>query len=78
MSLVSPLRSTGFRLIAWYAAMFIVSVAILLSVFYWITSRALDQQLTDSVERETSLMVEVNRRRGVEGNMRGIQVRTRG
>src|SRR4029079_3782227 len=64
------------RLIAWYAAMFIVSVAILLSVFYWITSRALDQQLTDSVERETSLMVEVNRRRGVEGNMRGIQVRT--
>ena len=56
--------------------MFVVSVAILLSVFYWITSRALDQQLSDSVERETSLMVEVNRRRGVEGTMRGIQVRT--
>ena len=56
--------------------MFVVSVAILLSVFYWITSRALDQQLSDSVERETSLMVEVNRRRGIEGTMRGIQVRT--
>ena len=76
MSLASLLRSTGFRLIAWYAGMFVVSVAILLSVFYWITSRALDQQLNDSVERETGLMVEVNRRRGIEGTMRGIQVRT--
>jgi signal transduction histidine kinase len=56
--------------------MFIISVAILLSVVYWIASRALDQQLVDSVERETTTMVEVNRRRGIDGNVRGIQVRT--
>jgi hypothetical protein len=76
VSLASLLRSTGFRLIAWYAGMFVISVAILLSIVYWITSSALDQQLTDSVARETSLMVEVNRRRGIEGTIRGIQVRT--
>jgi signal transduction histidine kinase len=55
--------------------MFVVSVAILLSVFYWITTAALNQQLTDSVARETTLLVEVNRLRGIEGTMRGMRVR---
>jgi signal transduction histidine kinase len=55
--------------------MFVVSVAILLTVFYWITTAALEQQLTDSVARETTLLVEVNRLRGIEGTMRGMGVR---
>ena len=52
MSPASLLRSTSFRLIAWYAGMFVISVAILLSVVYWITRAALEHQLTDAVERE--------------------------
>lgn len=75
MSPASLLRSTSLRLIAWYAGMFVISVAILLTVVYWITRAALEQQLTDSIEREMSVLVEIHRVRGLEGVERGIQRR---
>lgn len=75
MSPASLLRSTSLRLIAWYAGMFVISVAILLSVVYWITRAALEQQLTDSIDREVTVLVEIFRVRGLEGVERGIQRR---
>jgi signal transduction histidine kinase len=55
--------------------MFVISVAILLSVVYWITRAALDQQLTLSIEREMNVLVEIHRVRGLESITRGIQRR---
>ena len=75
MSPASLLRSTGFRLIAWYAGMFVISVAILLSVVYWITRAALEHQLTDAVEREMNVLVEIHNNRGPESSVRAIQRR---
>jgi signal transduction histidine kinase len=75
VSPASLLRSTSLRLIAWYAGMFVVSVAILLTVVYWITRAALEQQLTDSIEREMSVLVDIHRVRGLDGVERGIQRR---
>ncbi len=75
MSPASLLRSTSFRLIAWYAGMFVISVAILLSVVYWITRAALEHQLTDSVEREMNVLVEIHNNRGLESSVRAIQRR---
>jgi signal transduction histidine kinase len=75
---VSPnsfFRSTSFRLLAWYAAVFGTSVAILLLIVYWITLAALDQQLNESVERETQVLVELYRGRGLDSVVRAIQLR---
>ena len=78
--MVSPdsfLRSTSLRLLAWYAAVFGVSVAILLFIVYWITVKALDQQLTDSVEREMQVLTGIYQRnnRDVDRLARAIQLR---
>ena len=75
MSPDSFLRSTSFRLLAWYAAVFGVSVAILLFIVYWITLAALDQQVSESVERETQVLVELYRGRGLDRVERAIQLR---
>jgi signal transduction histidine kinase len=71
----SFLRSTSFRLLAWYAAVFGASVAILLFIVYWITIAALDQQLSVSIERETQVLVELYRGRGLDPVVRAIQLR---
>jgi signal transduction histidine kinase len=65
-------RSTGFRLAAWYAVVFGASVAILLAVVYWIAVAALEQQLEDSVVRETRLLVDIYNTRGLEAVERGV------
>src|SRR3990172_2828885 len=75
MSPDSFLRSTTFRLLAWYAAVFGASVAILLFMVYWITLVALDEQLSDSVERETQVLVDLYRNRGLDSVVRAIQLR---
>lgn len=75
MSPHSFFRSTSFRLLAWYAAVFGTSVAILLFIVYWITLAALDEQLSDSVERETQVLVELYRARGLDSVERAIQLR---
>ena len=75
MSPGSFLRSTNFRLLAWYAAVFGASVAILLFMVYWITLVALDEQLSDSVERETQVLVDLYRGRGLDSVVRAIQLR---
>ncbi len=75
MSPDSFFRSTSFRLLAWYAAVFATSVAILLLIVYWITLAALDQQLSDSVERETDVLVELYRGRGLDSVARAIELR---
>lgn len=72
----SFLRSTSFRLLAWYAAVFGASVAILLLIVYWITITALDEQVSDSVERETGVLVELYRSRGFDRLVRAIELRT--
>jgi len=69
------LRSTNFRLLAWYAAVFGASVAILLAMVYWITLAALDEQLSLSVERETQVLVDLYRERGLDSVVRAIQLR---
>lgn len=51
MSQDSFFRSTSFRLLAWYAVVFGTSVAVLLFVVYWIALAAIDEQLSDSIER---------------------------
>ena len=76
MSPASLLRSTSLRLIAWYVAMFVISVAILLSIVYWITRAALDQQLVRSIDREMTVLIEIERVRGLDAVMRGIERRT--
>jgi signal transduction histidine kinase len=76
--LASPtryLRSTSIRLLAWYAAVFAASVAILLLIVYWITVAALDQQLSDSVDRETEVLAQLYRDRGLDSVARAIQLR---
>src|SRR3990172_9530091 len=75
MSANSFFRSTNFRLLAWYAAVFGASVAILLVMVYWITLAALDEQLNDSVERETQVLVDLHRGRGLDSVVRAIQLR---
>lgn len=75
MSPDSFLRSTSFRLLAWYAAVFGASVAILFFIVYWITLAALEEQLSDSVERETQVLVELYRGRGLDSVVRAIQLR---
>ncbi len=69
------LRSTSFRLLAWYAAVFGASVAVLFLIVYWITLAALDAQLSDSVERETEVLVELYRSRGLDSIVRAIELR---
>ena len=68
-------RSTSFRLLAWYAAVFWASVAVLLFIVYWITLAAIDDQLSDSVDREAQVLVELYRGRGLDRIVRAIQVR---
>lgn len=68
-------RSTSFRLLAWYAAVFWTSVAVLLLIVYWITLAAIDDQLSDSVDREAQVLVELYRGRGLDRVVRAIQVR---
>jgi len=75
---VSPdsfFRSTGFRLLAWYVAVFGASVAILFFIVYWIALAALDEQLSDSVGRETDVLVELYRGGRVERVARAIELR---
>lgn len=75
MSQDSFLRSTSFRLLAWYAVVFGASVAVLLFIVYWIALAAIDEQLSDSVERETQVLVELYRGRGLDRVARAIQLR---
>lgn len=75
VSLNNLLRSTSFRLLAWYAAVFVASVAVLLSVVYWIILAQLEQQLSESVEREATVLTELYLDRGVDSTVRAIQLR---
>ncbi|HET9404542.1 MAG TPA: HAMP domain-containing sensor histidine kinase [Burkholderiales bacterium] len=75
MSQDSFFRSTSFRLLAWYAAVFGASVAVLLVVVYWIALAAIDEQLSDSIERESQVLVELYRGRGLDSVARAIQLR---
>jgi signal transduction histidine kinase len=67
--------SASFRLAGWYVVVFGVSVAVLLSVVYWNTRNSMEQQLTDSVEREMALLFDVSQARGLDSVVRGIQRR---
>ena len=69
------LSSASFRLVAWYAAVFGVSVTVLLLSVYWITLAAIEQQINDSVERESTLLAEIYSTRGLESVLRGVQRR---
>ncbi len=75
MSPARFLRSTSFRLLAWYAGIFMASVAMLFVVVYWITIAALEQQLSDSVEREIQVLAELYRGGNTERMVRAIQLR---
>jgi signal transduction histidine kinase len=69
------LRSASFRLVAWYAVVFGVSVAVLLLIVYWTALAAIDQQIDESVRRESELLEDIYRSRGVESAVRAIQRR---
>jgi signal transduction histidine kinase len=71
----SFLGTASFRLVAWYAVVFGASVAVLLLSVYWITLAAIEQQLKDSVERESRLLIEVRATRGDESLLRGVNRR---
>lgn len=68
-------RSTGFRFLAWYAAIFGISVTMLFSIVYWITIAALDRQISDSVEREMQVLSDLYHGRDVDSVVRAIQLR---
>jgi signal transduction histidine kinase len=68
-------RSTSFRFFVWYAFIFGASVAILLSIVYWTALATIDQQIRDSVERETQVLTELYRGGSVERLARAIQLR---
>jgi signal transduction histidine kinase len=68
------IQSTSFRLAAWYAVVFGVSVAILLAVVFWSTRNVLEQQTVSSIERESNFLVVV-RSRGYDNAVRGIDRR---
>ena len=70
------LRSTSFRLLAWYATIFGASVAVLFFIVYWITLATLNQQLSDSVDRETQVLSELYRGGGLDRLVRAIQLRS--
>lgn len=72
---VSFFRSTSFRFLAWYVAIFGMSVAMLFTIVYWITLAALDRQLSDSVERETQVLSDLYHGRDVDSVVRAIQLR---
>jgi signal transduction histidine kinase len=75
---VSPrsfLRSTSFRLLAWYGAVYGVSIIALLSIVYWITLASLNQGLRESVEREARVLVDLYESRGVNSVVHAIQLR---
>jgi signal transduction histidine kinase len=72
----SLFRSTGFRLVAWYAAVFGASAAVLLGIVYWIGVSAVEQQLHDSITREMRLLVNVYDSRGLDALERGVSRRT--
>ncbi len=69
------LRSTSFRLLAWYAGIFGASVATLFFIVYWITLAALDQQLSDSVAREKQVLTELYHGGSLDRLVRAIQLR---
>jgi signal transduction histidine kinase len=71
----SSFRSASFRLLAWYAAVFGASVVVLLFILYWTTIAALDDQLRDSVERETQVLAELYRGGSLERVTRAVQLR---
>lgn len=71
----SSFRSATFRLLAWYAAVFGSSVVVLLFIVYWTTLATLDDQLRDSVERETQVLAELYRGGGLERVSRAVQLR---
>ncbi len=50
------LRSSGFRLAALYAGVFVVSLGLLLSALYWTVSNALEQQMRDSIQTEMNAL----------------------
>jgi signal transduction histidine kinase len=77
MKLTDLLRSTGFRLVMWYAAVFAVSVVLLFAVVYWIAIAAVEQQQDESVRREINLLTDIYQTRGPQALDRGIQRRTR-
>lgn len=69
------LRSTSFRLFAWYAFIFGASVAILLFIVYWTTLATLEQQIRDSVDRETQVLTELYRGGSLDRLVRAMQLR---
>jgi hypothetical protein len=71
----SFLRSTSFRLLAWYAGIFVASVAVLFVIVYWITIAALEQQLSDSIDRESQVLTELYRGGNTDRMVRAIQLR---
>lgn len=68
-------RSASFRLLAWYACVFGASVVVLLFIVYWVTLAALDDQVKDSVERETQVLAELYRGGGLDRVTRAVQLR---
>jgi signal transduction histidine kinase len=72
---VNFFRSTSFRFLAWYAAIFGISVAMLFAIVYWIMLAALDRQISDSVEREVQVLSDLYHSRDADSVVRAIQLR---
>lgn len=69
------LRSTSARLFSWYAAVFGLSVVLLLGAVYWIAAAALDGQLRESIDHELDVLVELQRTGGSARLARAVQLR---
>ncbi|SKA25577.1 Signal transduction histidine kinase [Enhydrobacter aerosaccus] len=69
------LRTIGFRLAAFYAALFAVSVIVLFGIIYWTAGDALRRQLAANVQGEVGTLVDDYRTGGVAHTARTIEKR---
>lgn len=72
------LRSSTFRLLAIYLALFAVSVSAVLGYVYWNTAKLLDGQIDTAIATDVRSLVDVYRNGGFEGLLNDVSRRSEG
>jgi signal transduction histidine kinase len=72
------LRSSTFRLLAIYLALFAVSVSAVLGYVYWNTAKLLDSQIDTAIAADVRSLVDVYRNGGFEGLLNDVARRSEG
>ncbi len=75
MNLNRFLRTTSFRLVAFYTAMFAVSITLLFALIYWFASSALTQQLRAGIDAEIAALASRYDKEGLSDLAGGVSER---